>query len=66
MRPRKIVIDLKTTDNCKEVRDWIEKVNAATGALEALLVNPPHPVISIEIDGAPRAVQEPAGEENGE
>lgn len=55
--PTQIAVSLNVGDNCEEIREWLEKVNAAAHTLNELLANPPDPRITVSI-GEPYPVQE--------
>lgn len=50
-------VSLNVGDNCEEIRDWLEKVNATVQTLNKLLANHPDPRITVSI-GEPYPVQE--------
>ncbi len=48
--PRQITVALKADDNCDEIREWLDRVDAAAKVLADLLANPPQPHIKISIE----------------
>jgi len=48
--PRHITVALKVDDNCEEIREWLDQVDAAAKVLADLLANPPQPHIKVSIE----------------